>query len=58
MIEKTLYTVPTGGHIWGIDEFLGVNNGLLVAEIELDTEDESFENPEWVGEEVSADAHN
>lgn len=56
LIEKTRYTITIGKHIWEIDEFSGANNGLLVAEIELGVEEESFEKPEWVGEEVSADA--
>ena len=56
LIEKTRYTITIGKHIWEIDEFSGANSGLLVAEIELDTEEESFEKPAWVGEEVSTDA--
>lgn len=44
-----------GGHVWEIDEFLGVNKGLIVAEIELGSEDEAFEKPDWIGEEVSGD---
>ncbi len=56
LIEKTRYTITIGKHIWEIDEFSGANSGLLVAEIELDAEEESFEKPAWVGEEVSTDA--
>jgi adenylate cyclase len=56
LIEKTRYTITIGKHIWEIDEFSGANSGLLVAEIELGAEEEPFEKPEWVGEEVSADA--
>jgi adenylate cyclase len=55
LIEKTRYTITIGKHIWEIDEFSGANSGLLVAEIELDAEEESFEKPAW-GEEVSTDA--
>jgi adenylate cyclase len=56
LIEKTRYTITIGKHIWEIDEFSRANSGLLVAEIELDAEEESFEKPAWVGEEVSTDA--
>ncbi|MEO2184953.1 MAG: hypothetical protein ABGX30_00110, partial [bacterium] len=41
------------GHTWEVDEFHGDNEGLVVAEIELDSEDEDFAIPEWVGEEVT-----
>ena len=53
MIDKTRYEVKTGGHTWDIDVFHGENEGLVVAEIELASEDESFETPDWVGREVS-----
>jgi adenylate cyclase len=56
LIEKVRYRVQTGGRLWEVDEFLGANAGLLVAEVELAGEDEALELPEWVGEEVSADA--
>ena len=39
--------------MWEVDEFLGANRGLIVAEIELESEDQSFVRPEWLGEEVS-----
>lgn len=55
IIEKNRYKIPMGGHVWEIDEFLGVNKGLIVAEIELGSEDEAFEKPDWIGEEVSGD---
>lgn len=54
-IEKTRYEVSIGKHIWEIDVFGGLNEGLVVAEIELDSVDEKFEIPEWVGEEVTED---
>lgn len=54
-VEKTRYHVRVGGHIWEVDVFEGENAGLVVAEIELDAEDEAFERPVWVGEEVSDD---
>ena len=55
IIEKTRYKIPMGTHVWEIDEFFGVNAGLIVAEIELESEDTPFEKPEWIGEEVSGD---
>jgi len=55
IIEKTRYFVPHQGHLWEIDVFDGPNNGLIVAEIELDHEDETFERPDWLGKEVSDD---
>ncbi|MCC5865031.1 MAG: CYTH domain-containing protein [Wenzhouxiangella sp.] len=55
IIDKTRYRLPLAEHVWEIDEFHGVNNGLIVAEIELSSEDESFEKPDWLGEEVSGD---
>lgn len=54
-IDKTRYYVEHQGHTWEIDEFYGDNQGLLVAEVELDSEDESFEKPGWLGEEVTSD---
>ena len=54
-IEKTRRRVPAGEHLWEIDTFHGANDGLVVAEIELGSESESFPHPEWLGEEVSAD---
>jgi adenylate cyclase len=55
LIEKNRYKVHFGGFEWEIDEFLGENEGLIVAEIELPAEDSSFEKPDWVGEEVTHD---
>ena len=55
LIEKTRYLVHYGDHEWEIDVFHGDNEGLVVAEIELGHEDEAFEKPAWLGEEVSAD---
>ena len=54
-IGKTRYRVKCGEHIWEVDLFHGENEGLIVAEIELAAEDESFEMPEWAGKEVSDD---
>ncbi len=55
IIEKTRYLISYKGHIWELDVFEGYNKGLIVAEIELESEDESFEKPKWVTEEVSYD---
>jgi adenylate cyclase len=55
LIEKYRHEVRIGGHVWEIDEFLGDNAGLIVAEIELTDENEPFERPDWLGEEVTAD---
>ena len=55
LIEKVRYVLAVGVHTWEIDVFEGDNAGLVVAEIELRREDEAFERPEWVGEEVTDD---
>ena len=55
LIEKTRYTLDHEGHEWVIDVFEGDNAGLVVAEIELDSETESFVRPGWLGPEVSHD---
>lgn len=52
-IEKYRYLVRSGDHIIEVDEFLGDNEGLIIAEIELSSEDENFKVPEWLGEEVT-----
>ena len=54
-IEKKRYIVPNGAHVWEVDVFEGVNEGLVVAEIELGSEDEAFDKPNWLGNEVSGD---
>ena len=54
-IEKTRYHVNHGSHLWEIDVFAGDNEGLVVAEVELEQEGESFTRPAWLGEEVSDD---
>jgi CYTH domain-containing protein len=53
VIDKTRYEVSLGNHLWEVDEFYGNNQGLIVAEIELNGEDESFEKPAWLGIEVT-----
>ena len=55
IIEKKRYCVRYQGFTWEIDEFFKENEGLVVAEIELESEDQEFEKPEWVGEEVTGD---
>lgn len=54
-LTKIRYRIPYCGHTWEIDEFLGENTGLVVAELELQSEDEVFEKPQWLGEEISGD---
>lgn len=54
-IEKHRYEVPFGGHIFEVDEFDGENSGLIIAEIELRSESEAFDKPDWLGQEVTAD---
>ena len=49
------YPIPYEGQLWEIDEFLGENAGLIVAEIELADENQTFSKPAWIGKEVSAD---
>ncbi len=56
LIEKTRHRVTVGPHVWEVDEFHGDNDGLVVAEIELGSEDEAFARPEWVTVEVTEDA--
>ncbi|ACX96628.1 CYTH domain-containing protein [Halothiobacillus neapolitanus] len=55
VIEKIRHHVHFAGLLWEIDEFLGANEGLVVAEVELESEDQVFEKPEWVGGEVTDD---
>lgn len=55
IIDKRRYLVPVGNHTFEVDEFYGDNEGLIMAEVELGSEDEAFERPEWLGEEVTGD---
>jgi len=55
LIEKVRYTLTFGLHSWEIDVFEGENAGLVIAEIELGSEDEAFEEPPWLGGEVTDD---
>ena len=53
MIDKTRYLVASGNHTFEVDEFYGDNEGLVIAEVELKHENESFEKPSFIGEEVT-----
>ena len=55
LITKKRYTVELKGFVWEVDEFLGENQGLIIAELELESEDQVFIKPEWIGEEVTGD---
>ena len=55
LIEKNRYKIEHQGFTWEVDEFFGENDGLVVAEIELESEDQTFDKPGWVGEEVTGD---
>ncbi len=56
IIDKTRFLVEAGAHTYEVDEFYGENEGLTVAEVELSSEDEAFDKPDWLGEEVTGDA--
>ena len=55
LIDKTRYLVKSGKHTFEVDEFYGENEGLVIAEVELDYEDEPYEKPDFIGEEVTGD---
>ena len=55
VIKKTRYLVRSGEHIFEVDEFYGENEGLIVAEVELNAEDEAFVKPSFIGQEVTGD---
>lgn len=55
VIDKIRYEIPFGDHIYEVDIFNGDNEGLIMAEIELQTEHETFEKPYWLGEEITSD---
>ncbi len=55
LVEKWRYRIPVANHVWEVDEFLGSNAGLVLAEVELSSEDEQIVLPAWVGAEVSHD---
>jgi CYTH domain-containing protein len=54
-IDKTRYLVPCGQHTFEVDEFYGENEGLVMAEVELGSENEAFEKPDFIGKEVTGD---
>ena len=56
IIEKKRYRIPYEGMLWEVDEFFGENAGLVVAEIELESESQIFAKPDWIGDEVTHDA--
>jgi len=56
LIEKTRYQIDVGGTRWEVDEFHGENDGLIVAEVELQAADQAYVRPGWIGQEVSRDA--
>jgi CYTH domain-containing protein len=55
LIEKTRCKIEHKGLVWEVDEFFGENQGLIVAEVELESEEQTVTKPEWVGEEVTSD---
>ena len=55
VLEKNRFELRVGKHCFEVDQFLGVNKGLVLAEIELESEDENFEKPNWLGREVTGD---
>ena len=55
IIDKTRYLVRSGKHVFEVDEFYGENEGLVVAEVELESEEESFVKPDFIGKEVTGD---
>lgn len=55
LIEKNRYKVAHAGLVWEIDEFFGDNQGLIVAEVELESESQQIDTPAWVGDEVTSD---
>jgi CYTH domain-containing protein len=56
LIEKSRHKIEYQGLVWEVDEFHGENQGLIIAEVELDREDQKFAKPEWIGDEVTADS--
>ena len=55
VIDKTRFLVKHGEHTFEVDEFYGENEGLIVAEVELDSEEEEFDRPDWLGAEVTGE---
>ena len=55
IVEKKRFKIPVGDHVFEVDEFYGMNQGLVIAEVELMNEDEFFIRPEWLGKEITGD---
>jgi adenylate cyclase len=55
LVEKTRFEIPYAGKTWQVDEYLGDNRGLVLAEVELTNENERLDLPDWIGAEVSGD---
>lgn len=55
IMEKYRYEIPFGNHVFEVDEFYGDNEGLTIAEVELNSENETFEKPNWLGKEVTGE---
>ncbi len=55
IIDKIRYEIPVGNHVFEVDEFLADNEGLIVAEVELKSTNDTFEKPDWLGDEVTGD---
>jgi CYTH domain-containing protein len=55
VIKKVRYQIRWGSFVWDVDEFLDENQGLVIAEIELASEDQEFEMPDWIGREITSD---
>lgn len=55
VIDKTRYLVKAGKHVFEVDEFYGDNEGLIIAEVELASEDEAYERPDFIGQEVTGE---
>lgn len=55
ILEKSRFEIPFGNHMYVVDQFYGLNEGLIIAEVELNTENEIFQKPKWLGKEVTGD---
>ena len=55
IVEKNRYLITNKSTVWEVDEFLGNNKGLVVAEVELKSEDQQYDSPDWIGKEISTD---
>lgn len=55
IIDKIRYKIQSGNHVIEVDEFFGKNSGLILAEIELKSENESYQKPNWLGKEVTGE---